>query len=723
MDKLPIFTSGNHPTRKHTPGHGLPNSPAGLLKSAALLFCLLVSLPAAYAQCNFKTIGHRGGSSYYYPENTLLSLEQGFIEGIYAAEIDVRHTSDSVLVLMHDSYIDRTTNGSGEVKDLPFAYIQTLDAGSWKDPKFKGTPVPTLKEALLLAHKYQRKLYLNMKVFAPKLIARALSEANVPADLVMPDPDSQKKVEEYHRILPHTPLVYFGKLPEQVDDPSFYTSLKNNGVTAIEIPADYIRFAADDYFTRLRNIAHSYQLELWAYTVNDQPYFQLLKDFGIDALETDRPAEANHFFCNNLPAGFFPRKQIAGQWDFNNNLQGTVGSQLVVMGDPDVPDQKIRFGTTQSFRLPLIENTDVTIVRIPAFDPNHALRFFSNIAPEGIPGKLACDNTYSLVFDLLKPSGKNMYTAIFQTSNKNADDADFFLNGPANSFGIFGEYSGSFADSTWVRLALVFDLYNEKLDKYLDGNYVGTIRLDDSQDGRFCINNNWGVQASNFFSDEDGETNPLFVSSIQIRNYAMSADEIKYLGKPKATKISTAILPDAAVPCPEFVENLDLTREGNTIHLTANAGTRVNYQWEMNKGNGWEHLSDPVFRVSGPAMLRIDGNTDHLNGYKFRCIALNDCQTVSNEFLFNDIVNSNPAWEVQKELFIMYPNPSDRTINIGFHQPDQQHTITIYSILGIELYKKHSVSGQWQHNLNKGTYLVRVSNDKQSEVKKLLITE
>jgi len=60
------------------------------------------------AQCAFKPIGHRGGSSYNFPENTLISLEQGFIEDIYAAEVDVRFTADSALVLMHDYYIDRT---------------------------------------------------------------------------------------------------------------------------------------------------------------------------------------------------------------------------------------------------------------------------------------------------------------------------------------------------------------------------------------------------------------------------------------------------------------------------------------------------------------------------------------------------------------------------------------------------------------------------------------
>ena len=190
-------------------------------------------------------------------------------------------------------------------------------------------------------------------------------------------------------------------------------------------------------------------MELWAYTVNDPAYFRILKDFGIDALETDRPTAANQVFCQNEAGGYFPEKRITGQWDFNKNLQGTIGSQLNVMGDTTVVGQKISFGTTQSFKLPGIENTNVNIAHIPAFDAAHALRFFSNIAPETLPGVLDCDNTYSLVFDLLKPKGQNAYTAILQTSNNNSDDADLFITGATNRFGILEQYNGSFKDSVW----------------------------------------------------------------------------------------------------------------------------------------------------------------------------------------------------------------------------------------------------------------------------------
>ncbi|HLN72144.1 MAG TPA: glycerophosphodiester phosphodiesterase family protein [Prolixibacteraceae bacterium] len=675
------------------------------------------------AQCAFKPIGHRGGSSYYHPENTLVSLEQGFLEDIFAAEIDIRYTSDSVLVLMHDSYIDRTTNGIGEVKELTSSYLKTLDAGSWKNPQYKGTKVPTLVEALTLANKYHKKLYLNMKVFVPKLIAKALKEANVPSDIVMLDPDDLDKVATYHKILPNTPLVYFGELPASADDASFYQFLKDNGVIAIEIPADYIRQATDDYFVSLRGNTHANNMELWAYTVNDPAYFRILKDFGIDALETDRPTAAREVFCQNGAGGYFPEKRITGQWDFDKNLKGIIGSQLNVIGDTTVVGQKIQFGTTESFKLPKIENTNVNIALIPAFDAAHALRFFSNIAPETLPGVLDCDNTYSLVFDLLKPKGQNAYTAILQTSNNNSDDADLFLEGATNGFGVLEQYKGSFEDSTWIRLAFVFDLYQEKLDEYLNGDFVGTVTLKNSQNGRFCINNNWGVQSSNFFSDNDGETNPMFVSCIQLRNYAMSADEIKALGAPKAAKINPSILLGSDTDCPQFSQDVHLTQDGNPLTLHGDAGDQVNYRWEMNNGSGWQMVAGTSFMSAKSNTLNIGISPESIDGYRFRLIAFNDCQSISNEINFNYTGISSRLSNAEQELFSIYPNPSGGKVNLDMVNLSQNYDLTVYSVVGIQVLKKKSIMGNCQFDLSEGSYVVKVKTDRKTACKKLIVTK
>ena len=94
-------------------------------------------------------IGHRGASNYA-PENTLASIQTAIELGIDYVEIDVRYTSDGVPILFHDKLLHRTTDGVGLVKNKSLAELQKLDAGSWFDEEFKGTQVPTLKDALAL---------------------------------------------------------------------------------------------------------------------------------------------------------------------------------------------------------------------------------------------------------------------------------------------------------------------------------------------------------------------------------------------------------------------------------------------------------------------------------------------------------------------------------------------------------------------------------------------
>lgn len=82
------------------------------------------------------------------PENTIPSILSAVEKGAHQIEIDVQFSKDKKLVIMHDDTVDRTTNGSGKVADLTFDELRKLDAGSRVDPSFKGTKIPTLREAL-----------------------------------------------------------------------------------------------------------------------------------------------------------------------------------------------------------------------------------------------------------------------------------------------------------------------------------------------------------------------------------------------------------------------------------------------------------------------------------------------------------------------------------------------------------------------------------------------
>ncbi|MFC8680826.1 glycerophosphodiester phosphodiesterase [Microbacterium ureisolvens] len=90
---------------------------------------------------------HRGGAATA-PENTLPAITAALAAGFDYVEVDVALTADRHPVLMHDKSVDRTTDGHGRLASLTLADVRELDAGSWFDPAYAGTPVPTFTEFL-----------------------------------------------------------------------------------------------------------------------------------------------------------------------------------------------------------------------------------------------------------------------------------------------------------------------------------------------------------------------------------------------------------------------------------------------------------------------------------------------------------------------------------------------------------------------------------------------
>jgi glycerophosphoryl diester phosphodiesterase len=104
--------------------------------------------------------GHRGASRYA-PENTLSAFQTAFDQGAPAIELDVMLSADEKLIVIHDSTIDRTTNGNGKVNELSLVSLKKLDAGSKFSDKFKDERIPTLEEALDLT---EGKFLVNIEL-------------------------------------------------------------------------------------------------------------------------------------------------------------------------------------------------------------------------------------------------------------------------------------------------------------------------------------------------------------------------------------------------------------------------------------------------------------------------------------------------------------------------------------------------------------------------------
>lgn len=86
---------------------------------------------------------HRGVSAHY-PENTIMTFQRLTKLPIAGIGLDVHLTADREVVVIHDETIDRTSNGSGYVKDLTLQQLRIFDFGSWFSPQYEDESIPTL---------------------------------------------------------------------------------------------------------------------------------------------------------------------------------------------------------------------------------------------------------------------------------------------------------------------------------------------------------------------------------------------------------------------------------------------------------------------------------------------------------------------------------------------------------------------------------------------------
>lgn len=118
------------------------------MKVAICTCLLLVVLGVGHAaEPKVQIVGHRG-SSYEAPENTLASVNLSWKEKADGTEIDVYLSKDGKIVVIHDKSTKRTTGVEKIVAESTLEELRALDAGSWKNARYRGEKIPTLEEVL-----------------------------------------------------------------------------------------------------------------------------------------------------------------------------------------------------------------------------------------------------------------------------------------------------------------------------------------------------------------------------------------------------------------------------------------------------------------------------------------------------------------------------------------------------------------------------------------------
>jgi glycerophosphoryl diester phosphodiesterase len=225
---------------------------------------------------------HRGAGKLA-PENTLAAFRLGAQHGYSAYECDVKLSADGMPFLLHDTTLERTTDGAGTAGDLPWAALSQLDAGAWHSRAYAGEPLPTLDAVAAFCHANGHALNIEIKPTPGHERATGLVVAREAARLwagrSMPPLLSSFEPEALEGARASTPQLPRALLIDTLYD-GWFELARNLGCVAVV--ANYRLYSAE-MVQRLHGAGQ------WAmcYTINDESGARALLAMGLDGLITD----------------------------------------------------------------------------------------------------------------------------------------------------------------------------------------------------------------------------------------------------------------------------------------------------------------------------------------------------------------------------------------------------------------------------------------------------
>ncbi len=224
----------------------------------------------------FFVWAHRG-AAVDAPENTLVAFAAAEAAGADGIELDVHLSRDGVLVVIHDEWVERTTDGRGRVAELRLAELRRLDAGSWFSPRFSGEPIPVLDEVLDWAGD---RLRLNIEI-------KEAAAGGALLDLLPHYPRAQVLVSSFdHRLLAELrrrdarlPLGFL------FEDDSWRRVLRR----ALVCGAESLHPREDCVSRPLVAACKDHGLALYPWTVDDPGRIRALRRLQVDGLFTNDP--------------------------------------------------------------------------------------------------------------------------------------------------------------------------------------------------------------------------------------------------------------------------------------------------------------------------------------------------------------------------------------------------------------------------------------------------
>lgn len=267
-----------------------------ILSLAIMIFASVFTIPAFASNGGAQTvqqqkkivnIAHRGASGHA-PENTMAAFEKAFEMKADYIEIDVQMTKDGELIAIHDTTVNRTTNGTGSVGDYTLEEIQQLDAGSWFGQEFVGERIPTFEEII---DTYRGKIGLLIELKSPELypgveekVAEALMERN------MHKPNNEKIIiQSFNHESVQQSKALLQNLPHGVLASTSWANVTDEQLAQFATYADYFNPNMNIVTDELVDRVHIAGMKMYPYTVRTQEQADNLFERNVDGIITDFP--------------------------------------------------------------------------------------------------------------------------------------------------------------------------------------------------------------------------------------------------------------------------------------------------------------------------------------------------------------------------------------------------------------------------------------------------
>ena len=227
---------------------------------------------------------HRG-ACHGAPENTLAAFLLAIELGADGIELDVQLSRDGEIVVIHDFFLETTTDGAGPVRQRTLAELKELDAGGWFDPACVGKRIPTLQEVIdAVGHRLLLNIELKTRSWRDDGLAGAVVQAiednHLLASTIVSsfNPLALRRIKRLHSGIA-IGLLYAPDLPLLLRRPWARYLLKLDAVHPhhSQVDARYVQWAGK----------RNYGVHTW--TVDDAGRMRQLAQQGVDIIITNRP--------------------------------------------------------------------------------------------------------------------------------------------------------------------------------------------------------------------------------------------------------------------------------------------------------------------------------------------------------------------------------------------------------------------------------------------------